>query len=106
MQHGADETRDHRGLCTGDRSIRSRFVARSEERAEITTTVFDAIPGITVRTPEAAFYAMPKVSLPPGRTDEDYVLALSARPACCACTDQVWHARGRRLSPDRVSGLA
>jgi alanine-synthesizing transaminase len=26
--------------------------------------------------PHAAFYAMPMVSLPPGRTDEDYVLAL------------------------------
>ena len=26
--------------------------------------------------PRAAFYAMPSVSLPPGRTDEDYVLAL------------------------------
>ena len=26
--------------------------------------------------PRAAFYAMPFVSLPPGRTDEDYVLAL------------------------------
>ena len=26
--------------------------------------------------PTAAFYAMPRVALPPGRTDEDYVLAL------------------------------
>ena len=26
--------------------------------------------------PAGAFYAMPKVELPPGRTDEDYVLAL------------------------------
>jgi aspartate/methionine/tyrosine aminotransferase len=26
--------------------------------------------------PRAAFYAMPALSLPPGRTDEDYVLAL------------------------------
>jgi aspartate/methionine/tyrosine aminotransferase len=26
--------------------------------------------------PQAAFYAMPMVSLPPGRTDHDYVLAL------------------------------
>ena len=26
--------------------------------------------------PTAAFYAMPKVALPPGVTDEDYVLAL------------------------------
>ena len=27
-------------------------------------------------TPSAGFYAMPRVQLPPGRTDEDYVLAL------------------------------
>ena len=26
--------------------------------------------------PTAAFYAMPKIALPPGRTDEEYVLAL------------------------------
>jgi len=26
--------------------------------------------------PAGAFYAMPKLALPPGRTDEDYVLAL------------------------------
>jgi aspartate/methionine/tyrosine aminotransferase len=31
---------------------------------------------MTCVAPTAAFYAMPKVSLPPGRTDEDYVLAL------------------------------
>ena len=27
-------------------------------------------------TPTAGFYAMPRIPLPPGRTDEDYVLAL------------------------------
>jgi aspartate/methionine/tyrosine aminotransferase len=26
--------------------------------------------------PRGAFYAMPKVALPPGRTDADYILAL------------------------------
>jgi alanine-synthesizing transaminase len=36
----------------------------------------NAIPGITSVAPTAAFYAMPRVALPPGRTDEDYVLAL------------------------------
>ena len=35
-----------------------------------------AIPGMSCVAPRAAFYAMPAVSLPPGRTDEDYVLAL------------------------------
>jgi aspartate/methionine/tyrosine aminotransferase len=27
-------------------------------------------------TPTVGFYAMPRLALPPGRTDEDYVLAL------------------------------
>ena len=31
---------------------------------------------MTCVPPRAAFYAMPALSLPPGRTDEDYVLAL------------------------------
>ncbi len=31
---------------------------------------------MTCVAPTAGFYAMPKVALPPGRTDEDYVLAL------------------------------
>ena len=34
------------------------------------------MPGVTCMTPTAAFYAMPKISLPAGRTDEDYVLGL------------------------------
>ena len=36
----------------------------------------NAIDGITCVPPASAFYAMPKVSLPPGVTDEDYVVAL------------------------------
>jgi alanine-synthesizing transaminase len=35
-----------------------------------------AIDGISVVAPAAAFYVMPKISLPPGVTDEDYVLGL------------------------------
>ena len=34
------------------------------------------MPGVTCVAPTAAFYAMPRVALPPGKTDEDYVLAL------------------------------
>ena len=36
----------------------------------------NAIDGVTCVAPAGAFYAMPKIALPPGRTDEDYVLAL------------------------------
>ena len=61
---------------TGDRSHQQVFRNALRERAAITHTRFNAIEGITCVAPSAAFYAMPKVQLPPGRTDEDYVLGL------------------------------
>jgi alanine-synthesizing transaminase len=61
---------------TGDRSHQVSFRQALAERARLTTESLNAIPGIRCVTPRAAFYAMPMVSLPPGRTDEDYVLAL------------------------------
>jgi alanine-synthesizing transaminase len=60
----------------GDRSHQAVFRAALKERAQITTDMLQAIPGITCTAPAAAFYAMPKVALPRGRSDEDYVLAL------------------------------
>jgi aspartate/methionine/tyrosine aminotransferase len=60
----------------GDRSHQVAFRAALKERADITTTSLRAMPGVTCTAPTAAFYAMPRVALPPGRTDEDYVLAL------------------------------
>jgi alanine-synthesizing transaminase len=61
---------------TGDRSHQVTFRAAIQERGSITTEMLNAIPGITCTAPTAAFYAMPRVALPPGRRDEDYVLAL------------------------------
>ena len=61
---------------TGDRSHQVAFRAALKERAALTTERLNAIPGMTSVAPTAAFYAMPRVALPPGRTDEDYVLAL------------------------------
>jgi alanine-synthesizing transaminase len=61
---------------TGDRSHQVTFRRALRERAELTTTRLSAIPGIRCVAPRAAFYAMPSVALPPGRTDEDFVLAL------------------------------
>ena len=61
---------------TGDRSHQPAFRAALAERARVTTEMLNAIPGIRCVAPKAAFYALPSVSLPPGRTDEDYVLAL------------------------------
>jgi alanine-synthesizing transaminase len=61
---------------TGDRTHQDRFRAALRERAELTTRRLNAIEGMTVVAPTAAFYAMPRVALPPGVTDEDFVLAL------------------------------
>ena len=38
--------------------------------------MLNAIPGVSCVEPRAAFYALPSVTLPPGKSDEDYVLAL------------------------------
>jgi alanine-synthesizing transaminase len=61
---------------TGDRSHQVSFRAALKERAALTTEMLNAVPGITSVAPTAAFYAMPRVALPKGRSDEDYVLAL------------------------------
>ena len=60
----------------GDRSHEAGFRAALRERAQLTVSRLNAIDGIHTVAPTAAFYAMPKVTLPPGVTDEDYVLAL------------------------------
>ena len=60
----------------GDRSHQQAFRAALRERSDLTVRRLNAIKGLSVVPPEAAFYAMPKVALPPGRTDADYVLAL------------------------------
>jgi alanine-synthesizing transaminase len=60
----------------GDRSHEASLRAALRQRAEITVARLNAIDGIHTVAPAAAFYAMPRVSLPPGVTDEDYVLSL------------------------------
>ena len=61
---------------TGDRSHQQLFRDALRERAHVTFEHMNAIEGITCVAPTAAFYAMPRVALPPGKTDEDFVLAL------------------------------
>ena len=61
---------------TGDRSHQHAFRRHLRERAELTARRMNAIPGMSCVAPRSAFYAMPKVELPPGRTDVDYVLGL------------------------------
>ncbi len=60
----------------GDRSHQIRFRAALAERGAITASSLNAIPGISCVAPTAAFYVRPKVDLPEGRTDDDYVLGL------------------------------
>jgi alanine-synthesizing transaminase len=61
---------------TGDRSHQQTFRDALRERARVTFEHMNAIEGITCVAPTAAFYAMPRVALPHGKTDEDFVLAL------------------------------
>lgn len=61
---------------TGDRSHQVGFRKVLRERAELTTTRLNQIPGMSCVAPSGAFYAMPKVELPRGKTDVDYVLGL------------------------------
>jgi alanine-synthesizing transaminase len=61
---------------TGDRSHQPSFRRELKARAQLTVDRLRAMPGVSCVAPTAAFYAMPRVALPPGRTDEDYVKAL------------------------------
>ena len=60
----------------GDRSHQPAFREALRERARLTMDRLAAMPGIGCVGPTAAFYAMPRVQVPAGRTDEDYVLSL------------------------------
>ncbi len=70
MQHAVT------AALNGPRTHQTTFVAALRERAELTVNRLKAIPGITCVPPAAAFYVMPQVALPPGRSDEEYVLEL------------------------------
>jgi aspartate/methionine/tyrosine aminotransferase len=61
---------------TGDRSHQVEFRHALRARAELTVRRLCAMRGVSCVPPTAAFYAMPRVSLAPGRTDEQFVLAL------------------------------
>ena len=61
---------------TGDRSHQVAFRKELKLRSDLTVARFNAMPGMNVVAPQAAFYAMPQVALPPGKTDEDFVLGL------------------------------
>jgi alanine-synthesizing transaminase len=60
----------------GDRSHQTQFRRDLKARADLTVSRLCAMPGVSCVAPTAAFYAMPRVTLPPGKTDENYVKAL------------------------------
>jgi alanine-synthesizing transaminase len=60
----------------GDRSHQPIFRAALEQRAALSMERLCRMPGVSCIAPAAAFYAMPKIALPEGKSDEDYVLAL------------------------------
>ncbi len=61
---------------TGDRSHQDTFRRELRVRADLTVERLNRIPGMSCVAPRGAFYAMPKMTLPPGTTDRDYVLGL------------------------------
>ena len=61
---------------TGDKSHQVKFRADLKLRATLTADALRAMPGVSCMTPTAGFYAMPRIPLPAGRTDEEYVLGL------------------------------
>ena len=61
---------------TGDRSHQQAFIHELKLRADLTVSRLSASPDLEVVAPRAAFYVMPRVKLPAGRTDEDFVLGL------------------------------
>jgi alanine-synthesizing transaminase len=60
----------------GDRSHLPRLREALRERARFTTETFAAMPGVSCVPPRGAFYAMPRVELRPGDTDESFILGL------------------------------
>jgi aspartate/methionine/tyrosine aminotransferase len=61
---------------TGDRSHQLSFRRELRARADLTTSRLNAVDGLTCVAPKGAFYAMPQVALPSGKSDVDFVLGL------------------------------
>ena len=61
---------------TGDRTHQREFVRELKMRADLTAFRLGNIEGLRLVPAQAAFYVMPQVLLPPGTTDEEFVLGL------------------------------
>ncbi len=91
----------------GDRSHQVAFRAALRLRAELTTKRLNAIEGITVVAPTAAFYVMPRVTPAAGQDRRGLrprTAARDRRPLRLRLG--VRHAAGRRVLPHRLPGLS
>jgi alanine-synthesizing transaminase len=61
---------------SGDRTHQQCFREAIRERALLSWQRLEAAEGVSCVRPTAAFYLMPRVELPPGTTDEQFVLGL------------------------------
>ena len=90
---------------TGNDDHKATFVHALRERAEVTTRRLNEIEGISCVPPRAHSTRWPKVELPAGRTDEDYVIGLLRATGPVVC---VWlwirHRTGRRIPSYRLPG--
>jgi aspartate/methionine/tyrosine aminotransferase len=62
---------------------RDRVLGELRERAILLAEGLNRIPGIQSNVVAGAMYAFPRITLPPGRTDEDYCLALLEETGIC-----------------------
>jgi alanine-synthesizing transaminase len=60
-------------LAGGDAHV-ADAMARLRERRDLVVSRLNAIPGVWCEAPGGAFYIMARVTLPEGRTDEEFVL--------------------------------
>ena len=70
----------------GDKSHQAAFRQALKARADLSIKRLCDMPGVSCAMPTAAFYAMPQVTLPKGKSDEDYVKALLHATGVSACT--------------------
>ncbi len=62
---------------------RDAILSALRERAGIIAEGLNKIPGITCNTVAGAMYAFPMITLPPGKTDSDYCMALLEETGVC-----------------------
>jgi aspartate/methionine/tyrosine aminotransferase len=62
---------------------RGEVLEAMRRKAEIVERGLDAVPGIQCNRVAGAMYAFPRITLPPGVTDDDYCLALLEETGIC-----------------------